>query len=424
MSNTGETHHLPWYKSPYTAQAVSIAHYAIKAALKITIGTHVASSMITGDGFHNLADIVPAVIVVLGIWIRRRQWKGFPFQLKEIESVLTLVIGLLLGFTGLKIGFNSSLGCLSLVPSLDTAVRAVVHLPAHEAVHVSRSLLWPLVGLMGGSFVCSIAIGNFQIYVGKASGELALVADGKETMTDGSVEGVGLVGVVLVQRFGWSAAEYLLGYVVMAFVLHTAWEIFRPSLDAILKRSLGEEIETGIREAIADTPGTESVERLATFHIGRTTGVCLVTVVTRLEANRHAGLRLALTRAIDRCLREEEDIRETEVRIDLVEPPADPHRYAYAVCVTESGRRIVGSLDRATHLLICDVLQGDTARSRFRLEPVEGEQAAIELAQAKKVEAIYLYRSNASEALPKHTARLGFRPAFSESLEIELGIPL
>ena len=316
----------PWYVSPYTAQGISIAQYAIKAVLKIGIGTAVASSMITGDGFHNLADIVPALIVVLGIWIRKREWKGFPFQLKETESILTLIIGGLLMFTGLKIGWNSTLGCLSLVPTLDAAVRGLISLPTHEAVHVSRSLLWPLVGLMGGSFAFSIAIGQFQIHIGKMTGELALVADGKETMTDGIVEGVGLVGVVLVQRFGWSAAEYLLGYVVMGFVLHTGWEIFKPSLDAVLKRSLGEEVETAIRDAIADTPGTESTERLATFHIGRTTGVCLATVTTRLEADRHAGLRLALTHVIDGCLREAEDIRETEIRIEFVEPAANPHR--------------------------------------------------------------------------------------------------
>lgn len=409
-----------WHESPYVAQAVSITQYAVKAVLKIVIGTTIASSMITGDGYHNLADIVPALIVVLGIWIRRKKWKGYPFQLKEIESVLTLTIGALLAFTGFKIGMSSVLGCLHLVPALDASVRDVIRLPVHEAIHVDRALLWPLVGLMGGSFLFSLMIGSFQIHVGKVSGELALVADGKETMTDGSVEGVGLVGVVLVQRFGWSVAEYLLGFVVMGFVLHTAWEIFKPSLDAILKRSLGEDVEKALEESALATPGVESVRRLATFHIGRTTGACLMTVITRLEANRHAGLRLALERTLDESLKRfASDVRETEIRIDLEEPPPNAKRVAYA-CRMEGARwRIVSTLDLATHFVIGDILQEDTAKSRFRVEPIVTTPLAV--IWKKKVEMVYVHQSEHPGPFPD---RVPFGNVENADLETELGVSI
>lgn len=410
-----------WYLSPYVAQSVSIAQYTIKATLKIVIGGSVASSMIKGDGFHNLADIVPAVIVMLGVWIRRRRWSGYPFQLKEVESILTLAIGGLLGWTGLKIGWDSFLGCLSLNPTLDIMARQTFPLPVHEAVHVDAKLLMPLVALMGGSALVSLLLASYQIHVGKVSGETALVADGKETMTDGTVELVGLVGVVLVQRFHLPAAEYVLGFVVMAFVLHTAWEIFKPSLDAILKRSLGEELEAQLREHVLATAGVEGIRILSTFRFGRTTPVCLITVVTRLEANRHASLRKALARVIRTCLMATDDAREAEIRIDFAEPETNAHRVAYA-CRREGERIvIVHSRHDATHLLIGDMRQNDTLRSRFRLERITTD--VMSSACEKKVETIFFHRGG-NRTLPQDQNGVRFKYALFSDPETELGVPL
>lgn len=411
-----------WHQSPYVAEIVAISQYAIKAILKIVIGGAIASSMIKGDGFHNLADIVPAAIVMFGIWIKRRKWKGYPFQLKEVESVLTLAIGALLGFTGFKIGWGSLLGCISLMPAVDTFIRNAIPLPVHEAVHINAKLLWPLVGLMGGSAIVSLVVARFQIHVGKVSGDAALTADGKETMTDGSVELVGLLGVILVQRFHIAAAEYILGFVVMGFVLHTAWEIFKPSLDAILKRSLGDDVEADLRTAALAVHGVEATGTLFTFRVGRTTAVCLMTVVTRLDANRHAFLRFALQRVIEKRLLEVEDAREVEIRIDFEEPPENPHRSVYACEVVDGRLRIVSDLDDATHVLICDLRQDDTGRSRFRSEILLTDP--LEFAKERKVQTIVLHRPDPADPLPEGEADLTYEAATSSDPELELGVPL
>lgn len=411
-----------WHESPYVVEIVSILQYLVKALLKIYVGGAIASSMIKGDGFHNLGDIVPAMIVMGGMWLRRQKIDGFPFQLKEVESILTLVIGSIIGLTGLKIGFDSALGALSHAPALEGAIRSNIYLPTHEAVRIDPSWFLPLMALMTGSIVFSIGVSWFQTRVGKIAGEAALVADGKETLADCSVEVMALIGIILVQKFGLRLAEYVLGLVVMAFILHTAWEIIKPSMDTLLKKSLGKKIEVGIKENLLAIPGMVDVERLTTFRVGRSTAVCLLGVQTRLDGGRHEGLRKAAKAAVRRRLLEVEDVRETEIHLSIKGVPTMPMRIAYA-CETLGGRhRIVDDLSRADCLLIADMSQGDAAKSRIKAYRVEGETAAF----ARRKHARILFYRNGGE-LPTWAQGMTdpeIREAYSANPEVELGVPL
>ena len=136
------------FSSPFVVQWVAICQYLLKAFLKIVIGGVVASAMIRGDGFHNLGDIGQALTIMIGVWLKRQDWKGYPYKLKEIESILTVGIGVLLAITGFKIGCESALGVLSQFPATEHAWRAALpFLPHHESVHVEERWFLPLVKL-------------------------------------------------------------------------------------------------------------------------------------------------------------------------------------------------------------------------------------------------------------------------------------
>lgn len=343
------------WRTPLGVQAISIMQYGVKAALKIAVGSRIASGMIRGDGFHNLADILPALIVTAGIWLKKQDVRGYPFKLREIEAILTLFVGLLIGWTGCSIGYNSALGLITEQPRLNAIASRFVTLPHHEAVRVDQRLFWPLVLLMTGSIAASLLTARFQIKVAKACGEPALEADGKETLLDSLVEVTALIGVILVQRLHIVLAEYVLGLVVMLFILHTAWEIITPSVHVMLKRSLGDETEEALRTAIDQVTGVEGIKTLKTFRIGRTMPAALVTVVTRYHLKRHAALRHALLKAIREELLLVDDAHDVEIHLELVEPDPQEERFGY-LCqqIDGGGYVIVDEPSQATTLVICE----------------------------------------------------------------------
>lgn len=416
----GETRILP---SPFVAQWVAIAQYLLKGFLKIVVGGAVASAMIRGDGFHNLADIAQALVIMIGVWLKQREWKGYPFKLKEIESVLTVAIGVLLAMTGLKIGCESGLGVLSQFPAADHAWRArLPFLPHHESVRVEARWFWPLVALMSGSVGLSLATSWYQITVGRKTGETTIVADGKETLADAGVEGLGLVGVILVQLFGWKMAEYLLGLGVTALVLHTAWDIFKPGLDSLLKRSLGVDVEESLRAAAMGVSGVEGVKTLMTFRIGRGTAVCIMNVVTRLEATRHDALRCALLRELAFTLKTVEDVKETDIHLEFDEPETDAHRIAYACRQHASRLRIVADATEVTHLLVCDLVQGDVAKGRIVAYAIEEDLVCF--AARKRVEQIFFREADERNCHAFGGTSIRVRISATANPEVEIGIKL
>lgn len=418
------TTHRRWHESVYIIQGISVIQYLLKGLTKIGVGMAIASPMIMGDGYHNLGDIAQALLIMGGVALRNHAVKGYPYKLKEVETALTALVGFFLSYTAIKIGGSSVIGLVAQAPSLDHTLRAHLPLPAYQPVLVDRKLLWPLIGLMGGSVLVSLIMSWLQIRAGKLNGEAAVVADAKETRADAGVELMTLIGVILVQAFGWRWAEHVLGVVVALFVLHTAYEIGRPSIDTFLKRSLGEAVEKQLIDAVMHVYGVESTNEPVTFRIGRGLAVCNLTVVTRHEAARHRGLRFALEQALTKVLLEVEDIREVDLHLVLEEPPSETHRVAYA-CVQRdhSSYRIVRNVGEATHLLICDIIRHDPAKSRCRPHPITGD--VHDFVEAKRVTTLLVYGSSVTHGwrTTHEYAEVLVERTHSNNPEVELGVP-
>ncbi len=381
----------PWYLTATGAELISIVQYAVKVALKISIGLMVASPMIVGDGFHNLADILQAIVVIVGVWLKRQAPKGYPFKLAMVESLLTIVIGAGLMLTGFDIGKHCAVGLIAQWPTVDHWVRGWwTSLPLFEPVRVAPKWFWALTSLMSVSVAASYVTSAYQIRIGERTHEAAVVADGKETRADARVELVALVGVIAVQKFHLMWAEYALGLVVMYFVMHTAWEIFLPGFQTVLKRSLG--VEDKIFDSIRTVPGVEGVTgSMKTFRIGQSEAVCIITVETLLVGERHDSLLFALKHVIDEELMKIEGIARTRIYITLQEPPSHSERVAYPCCFDGKVLRSVDGPEAVTHILVCDFARNQLERaSPYELASQGSAGSILELIRAHTVNRIAL----------------------------------
>ena len=372
----------------------------------------VASSMIVGDGKHNLADIAPAATVLFGIWLRKRKLQGFPYQLRAVEGWITFGIGAGLGVTAVtQILWNSIRGIMSEIPAIERSIgRAFA---PHEAVHIDQRLFWPLMLLMGGSVVASILTARFQITVGKETGEAALEADGRETWSDGMVEAAGLIGAFIVQILHWRMAEYLLGVFVSVLVMRTAWEILKPSLDVVLNRSLGAEIEAKVSEAILAIPGVDRIESTKSFRIG-STAVYVLRFDTSVAASRLASLRTAIYHKVESLLLDEKEAGIRDVDIHLVPKTAVIASVRTAYFGQKMGEWEVTTLARATHLFVADSRQGDYSMGRLHAYPIlvqDGESrtdAIAKMLQSKHIRSLrVLTEDRQSEDIVRILERTG-----------------
>ena len=381
------------WSSPYVVMAAVLVMYGVKVAAKLAVGTHVHSPMITGDGFHNLADIFVALLVVATVWISKLPPdERYPFGRKNVESIARLAIGAMLIPTAMHFGAASLMGLLSYAPDLERIVRHVVPfgLPRHEPLLMGPDVsVWWILGVTGGSVLLSLVVGRFEIEAGKANGHASMVADGKETRSDGLIELVIFLGVCAEHLFGAAWIEYPLGIGVAVLVARTGKELWLEGWHALLQHSLGQEVENAVKRTCLATPGIVGVEQVTTFPIG-SRAVCILKILTETPAVAHDDLKKTLKKRLAGTLAAlgHEDA-EFHLRFSL--PPSRDARVAYAAMTDGTSVAVAPDLEHATHFLICTVLRGKVTRWTLEEPPEACRDELVSWLEAKRVRTLYFY---------------------------------
>jgi len=374
--------------SPFAVMWMVVGMYAVKAVLKIGIGQSINSPMIAGDGFHNLADILEALAVLLVIWISKRPSSDdYPFGKKNVEFFTSLAIGSVLLVMSANFALQSLSGLLALAPSVDAAVRSIVPLPEHHALVMDNSTFRYVVALALGSVIASFLVSRHQKRVGKASGHASMVADGEETAGDGKIELITLIGVLGEYFFHAPWLEYPLGLLVAGVIAHTGWELFMGGFRVLLQHSIGVEHEAEIRRRCLNMVGVQDLSAVKTFQIG-STAVCMLTVVTEHNTSTIAQMKYGLEHTLKEYLLAS-DFKDCELHLKFQKPEPNRHRVAFAVVNKDSHLVVASTVEQASHIIICDVEHDDIVRSKQEPKPSTAELSAF--LKRKRVTCFYLF---------------------------------
>jgi ferrous-iron efflux pump FieF len=101
--------------------------------------------------------------------------------------------------------------------------------------------------VMLGSILLTAVLVIFQRHVVRKTGSLAIRADRLHYMGDVLVNGGVILALVLIQLTGWSLIDPIFGAIISLYILHTAWQIARSSLDMLMDRELPDEDRQRIR---------------------------------------------------------------------------------------------------------------------------------------------------------------------------------
>lgn len=369
------------FASPYGVMAVVLCMYLVKVTTKLTIGDWANSPMISGDGWHNAADIFEACVVIATIWFARLPPSDtYPLGRKNIESLFSVIVGALLVFMAIRIGWSSASSLWGAMGGEPVGLIMGPHLAP-----------W-VMGVTGGSAILSLFVSRYQIRVGKKTGHEALVADGQETASDGRIELATFAGVCGQYLFDAPWIEYPFALLVAGLMIHTGKEIFSRGMGALLQRTIGIGHDQAIATIVGGLYGVEGVGQLKTFRTGNKV-VLIMKVLSRAHPRAQRLMKEAMAYHIANYLRGQ-GFEDGEFFIRFDAPLSDFDRRAVLL---DGNRRVAQSIQDAVSVVVCDVEHGIVTRATEH--PIPGEDASrrkalLEFLLEKRVTEVVIYGPN------------------------------
>jgi len=126
------------------------------------------------------------------------------------------------------------------------------------------------MAVMAFSIVVTIGLVSFQRYVVRATGSVAIGADALHYFGDLLVNGSVLISLFLGMQFGWHILDPIFAIGIAAFIVASAWQISRKSLDQLMDRELRDDARSRIKEIVTENPHVVAMHDLRTRSAGPT----------------------------------------------------------------------------------------------------------------------------------------------------------
>lgn len=194
---------------------ILFANFAV-ALLKIIIGNQIKSYSMTADGFHSLSDGASNIVGLIGIFFASKpKDKNHPYGHKKFEIITSLFISGMLFVIAIKI--------------ILSAVLRIAN-PVVPAITI-ESLIALIITLFINIFVCM-----YEYRVGTKLNSYVLISDSLHTRSDILVS-LGVLVTLVGVKLGFPVIiESIVPIIISAFIIYSAYGIFRPSIGILVDR--------------------------------------------------------------------------------------------------------------------------------------------------------------------------------------------
>ncbi len=211
------------------------------AGAKAIIGVFSGSIVLMADAVHSAADSFSTFAAFFGLTIaRKKPTKKFPYGFYKAENLTALIISGLILFAGYSI-IKESISKIFSDYQLNIPLLAVA------------------VAVLDGIFM--VAVGTYEVRVGKKINSQSLVADGRESrmhLLSSSVVLIGLVSVLL----GIPYIEGAAGIIISFFIFQAGLESAKDSVFSLMDVSPSKEMEKEIKKILKNISGIRGFKNL------------------------------------------------------------------------------------------------------------------------------------------------------------------
>jgi len=219
------------------------------AAAKAAAGILGHSQAVLADALHSLTDSVTDIAVILGV----RFWtapadEDHPHGHGRIETLITVVIGLIVGAVAVGMGVQ--------------AIRGLRHDPGTAPTAIAL-----VVALV--SIVIKEVLYRWTAKVGREVRSPALEANAWHHRSDAisSIPAAVAVAVTLIDP-GWAVVDRVGAVVVCLLILQASWRILRPALDQLIDAGAPAADRRRIEELALQVDGVEAAHAVRTRYVG------------------------------------------------------------------------------------------------------------------------------------------------------------
>lgn len=228
---------------------VGLLSNLVLAAAKAVAGILGHSQAVLADALHSLTDSVTDVAVILGV----RYWtapadEDHPHGHGRIETLITVVIGLVVGAVAIGMGVE--------------AIRGLRHPP--EAAPTGIAFVVALV-----SIVVKEALYRWTARVGREVHSPALVANAWHHRSDAisSIPAAAAVAMAMIDP-EWAVVDRVGAVVVCLLILQASWHILRPAIDQLIDAGAPASDRRRIEELALQVDGVEAAHAVRTRYVG------------------------------------------------------------------------------------------------------------------------------------------------------------
>jgi cation diffusion facilitator family transporter len=213
---------------------LGIAVNLVIASTKIIVGTITSSLAILSEGMNNATDAATSVLTLVGAKLSGRHPDAkHPFGYGRIEYLTSLVVGILIVYTGFGLLLQSADGILH---------------PVGMSVNV------PAIVLVAVSAIAKFILGTYTIACGKKADSGLLTAVGRDGRNDSYFSVLTIASAAVYLMFHVSLDAFV-GVVFSVIILKSGSETLRDTLSELIGRPGQEELERQLYKELRATPG-------------------------------------------------------------------------------------------------------------------------------------------------------------------------
>ena len=254
---------------------------------KFAAGVLGGSAAMVADAVHSLSDFVTDVVVLLFVRLSGKPCDvDHEFGHGKYETLATAIIGLMLGGVGLGVLWSGGSEIVRWWQGETLRAPGLIALGAALLSLLSKELLYQWTVRQGRRLRSAAVVANAWHHRSDALSSL------------GTTAGIG--GAILLGE-AWRVLDPLAAVVVSVLILKVAVQLFVPSMEELLEKSLPDEEEKEIRAVILEQPGCSDPHNLRTRRIGN---YCAIDVHFRMDGRTTIDEAHRATREIEDRLRE------------------------------------------------------------------------------------------------------------------------
>ena len=235
-------------KIAVNVSTVTIVINLALAGFKFLAGFLAHSGAMISDAVHSASDVLATLIVILGVKLAGRDAdRSHPYGHERLECVAALILAVILGATGLGIGWS---GIRKITGSGELAVPGLLALiAAVVSIVVKEAMFW------------------YTWLAAKRINSSALKAEAWHHRSD-ALSSVGSFAGILGARLGFPALDPVASVVICLFILKAAWDILADALGKMTDHACPPAMEQEMADVILAQPGVLGLDTLNTRLFG------------------------------------------------------------------------------------------------------------------------------------------------------------